>query len=166
MRECCKTWITQFPDQGTRSHILYWSSYINGWNYSRSSQLRSPHFIQYIVCLYILISSTVDMYVTVNVKVIHAWICVTQVTCRMGVITVHGVFGGCFISSVLVSLLLATNSAIPPGLFSGTLVPLLQLQTMLLTSCLRQPCACLWSAPWFVFHVIHVLQHPHHEWQS
>ena len=54
----------------------------------------------------------------------------------MGVITVHGVFGGCFISSVLVSLLLATNSAIPPGLFSGTLVPLLQLQTMSLKSCL------------------------------
>ena len=87
----------------------------------------------------------------VHNKVIHAWICVTQVTRRMGVITVHGVFGGCFISSVLVSLLLATNSAIPPGLFSGTLVPLLQLQTMSLKWCLSDslvPACDLLPDPW------------------
>ena len=68
------------------------------------------------VYLYI-ISSTVD---TFNVKVIHAGDSQNE-----RYITVRDVLGGCLILTVLVSLLLATNSAIPQGLFSSTLVPLI-----------------------------------------
>ena len=70
-----------------------------------------------------IVSSTVD---TVLVKVVHGFVLSMQVTRRMSVYySVHDVLGGCLTLTVLVSLLLTTNSAIPQGLFSGTLVPLI-----------------------------------------
>ena len=58
-----------------------------------------------------IISSTVD---TVIVKVVHGFVLSIQVTRGMSVYySVHDMLGGCLILTVLVSLLLATNNAIP-----------------------------------------------------
>ena len=54
------------------------------------------------------------------------------------------VFGGCIIWSVLVSLLLATNSAIPQGLFSGTLVPLIHSTPCHTHQCGSVQCDVMW----------------------
>ena len=67
-----------------------------------------------------------------------------QVVHRMSVITVREVLGECLILTVLVSLLLATNSAISQGLFSGTLVPLIHLTPCHTHQCGSEQCDVMW----------------------
>ena len=54
------------------------------------------------------------------------------------------VLSECFILAVLVSLLLATNSAIPQGLFSGTLVPLIHPTPCHTHQCGSEQCDVMW----------------------
>ena len=67
-----------------------------------------------------------------------------QVTGRMSVITVREVLGVCLILAVLVSLLQATDSAIPQGLFSGTLVPLIHPTPCHIHQCGSDQCDVMW----------------------
>ena len=67
-----------------------------------------------------------------------------QVTGRMSVITVCEVLGVCLILAVLVSLLLATNSAILQGLFSCTLVPLIHPTPCHTHQCGSEQCDVMW----------------------
>ena len=57
----------------------------------------------------------------------------------------------CLILTVLVSLLLATNSAIPQGLFSGTLVPLIHPTPCHKHQCSSEQCDVMWRvSEWWV----------------
>ena len=54
------------------------------------------------------------------------------------------VLSECLILTVLVSLLLATNSAIPQGLFSDTLVPLIHPTPCHTHQCGSEQCDVMW----------------------